>query len=331
MEAMEQVRFAVLGTASVAAQRFIPALHASEHAVPAALAGRTLWKARLMAGELGVPRAYGRLDEALTDPEIDAVYICLPHDLHAEWAIRSLRAGKAVLCEKPLAVTAEQARQVEEESASCGLPVTEGLMYRYHPQNTLVRQLLAEGAIGDVQLARVHFSFPLVQQMHPDSLRPGQRAGAGALVDVGCYVVSAARFLLGDEPVSAAGVTLADEQLGIDTDFVGSLAFPRQRWAAISWSVKAGPWAGYSVVGSEGSLVVPHAFIPGVGGLSDETRVIRVRPDATRAETVFPPQDHFRLMIDAFALAVRGEAPLAYPAADARANAQALELVRAIR
>ena len=327
---MGQVRFGILGTASVAGQRFIPALNASEHAVPAAVAGRKLWKARVMAGELGVPRAYGDLDELLTDPELDAVYVALPNSLHAEWTLKALQAGKAVLCEKPLAVTPEQARAVEAEAERTGLPVMEGLMYRFHPQNALVRRLLDDGAIGEAQLARVHFSFPLWQQLHPDSIRLADGDGAGALMDVGCYVVSAARFLLGDEPISAAGISLVDETLGVDTDFVGSLVFPRQRWASVSWSMRAGPSAGYSVVGPDGSLEVPHAFIPGAGGMSEGTTVVHVRADGSRTETVIPPADHFRCMVDAFALAVLGEAPLPYSAADARANADALDLIRQI-
>lgn len=325
---MEQVRFGILGTASVAGQRFIPAVHACDHAVPTAVAGRKLWKAKVMANELAVPHAYGSLDELLDDPEIDAVYVALPNSLHAEWTIRALQAGKAVLCEKPLAVTPEQARAVEAEAERTGLPVMEGLMYRFHPQNSLVRRLLDDGAIGEVQLARVHFSFPLWQQLHPESIRLADGAGAGALMDVGCYVVSAARFLLGDEPVSAAGITLVDEQVGVDTDFVGSLVFPRQRWASISWSMKAGASAGYTVVGPDGLLEVPHAFIPGAGGMSEQTTVVHVRADGSRTETVIPPADHFRHMVDAFALAVLGEAPLPYGAADARANADALDLVR---
>ena len=238
-----------------------------------------------MAGELGVPRAYGSLDEVLDDPEVDAVYVALPNSMHAEWTVKALRAGKAVLCEKPLAVTPDQAREVEAEADRTGLAVMEGLMYRFHPQNALVRRLLDDGAIGEAQLARVHFSFPLWQQLRPDSIRLADGAGAGALMDVGCYVVSAARFLLGDEPVSAAGVSLVDEAIGVDTD--SSAHWCSAATLGVDLLVDPGRALGRLLGGRAGQVAGGAArLIPGAGGMSEGTTVIHVRADGSRSETV---------------------------------------------
>jgi D-xylose 1-dehydrogenase (NADP+, D-xylono-1,5-lactone-forming) len=321
-------RWGLLGASGIVQDRFLPALAGSETSRPAAVASRDLGRAQAIADAFGIPTAYGSYEQLLADPDVDAVYVSVANTQHVEWIIAALEAGKPVLSEKPMVLDGAEAERVHEASQRAGLPVLEGFMYRFHPQNVHLREAIARGDIGELREVRSHFSFPLVGMMRPDNIRITDGKGAGALMDVGSYVVSSTRMIFGDEPIDARGYIDVSSDLPTDVGFSGSLRYPGDRWATVSWSLRGGYGAGYTAIGSEGSLEVPHGFIPGAN-MIEETQVVYVAPDGTRTTTAFAPVDHFALMVDAFARAVESGTPMPYGSADALGNARALDLIRA--
>lgn len=325
----ESIRWGFLGASNIARTKFIPAVQDASNATAYAVASRSADRARELANAAGVANSYGSYDEMLADDDVDAVYVSVPNTAHAEWIVRALEAGKPVLSEKPMVIDGLEAQRVLEASTRAGLPVLEGFMYRFHPQNVHARAVVAAGEIGEVREVRVHFSYPLVEMLDADNIRVTDGPGAGAIMDIGSYVVSAARDAFGTEPVDAIGYLDTDERFGIDAGFSGSLRFPGDRFATVSWSLRGGYGAGYTIVGSRGSLVVPHAFMPGSSGMRDEAEVILHRPDASRNVTPFEKSDHFVAMVEAFSNAVIHGEQLPFDAADALGNARALDLIRA--
>lgn len=325
---MTDVRWGVLGASGIAADKFIPALHEASNAIPVAVASRTPGKGAAMASAFGLERStdYAGL---LAADDIDAVYITLPNTMHAEWAIKALRAGKAVLCEKPFTVTKAEAEAVASVAAETGLPIMEGLMYRFHPQNQRAMALVAQGAVGDVREVRVHNAFRLIDSLQPDNIRVTDGLGGGALMDMGCYVVSAARMGFDAEPVAARGWVDVDARYGIDVGFAGTLEFSDRRFAQISWSFRTGYGAGYTIVGTEGAIEVPRAFIPGAVGQLTVTQVIQVRRSSARLVEDIEPANHFALEIEELSAALTEQRPPRWGVADAVAQAAAIDLVRA--
>ena len=185
------MRWGVISTGWVA-RTFIAALRESEDAQVVAVASRDTGRAAATAAEFGLARAYGTYAELLADPDVDAVYIGLPNSLHAEWAIASVRAGKHVLCEKPLAVSSAEAEAMFEAARTAGVWLMEAFMYRFHPQTLKVQELIGAGAIGEVRLVRAAFCFTVSD---PANVRLSSELAGGALRDVGCYPVNFARMI----------------------------------------------------------------------------------------------------------------------------------------
>lgn len=324
---MSDIRWGILGTSGIATDKFIPALHAARGARAVAVASRTAERGSAIADEFEIPRSTDY--EALIDADdIDAIYVTLPNTMHAEWVTKALRAGKGVLCEKPMVTTAAEAEQVAAVSAETGLPVMEGLMYRFHPQNRRAMALVADGAIGEVREVRVHNAFRLVDNLKADNIRLTDGLGAGALMDMGCYVVSATRMCFGSEPIAARGWVDNDAATNVDFGFAGTLEYSDRRFAQISWSFRSGYGAGYSVMGTEGTIEVPRAFIPGAVGQLTVTQVIRIGRASERTIEEIVPADHFVLEIEEFSSAIAQQRPPRYTVADAVAQARALDLVR---
>jgi len=323
-----RLRWGFLGASNIVRTKFIPSVQESSSTVPWAVASRNMGRAQSLASDLGIPNAYGSYEDLLADPAVDAVYVSVPNTQHADWIVAALEAGKPVLSEKPMVVDGAQAQRVFDASERTGLPVLEGFMYRFHPQNVYARKILRSGSIGEIREVRCSFSYPLIGMMDPDNIRVTDGLGAGALMDIGSYVVSAVRDSFRAEPIAAMGWTDREQTLGIDAGFSGSLQFPHQRFGTVSWSLRGGYGAGYEVLGSEGALLVPHAFMPGSSGMLENSFVIHQEPSIARRQVDFAPANHFALMIDAFAESVLDGAPLEFDARDALGNARALDLIR---
>jgi predicted dehydrogenase len=219
------LRIGILGTARIAERRVVPAMRHAANAVAAGIAGRDARRAQAYAERLGIPKAYGSYEMLLDDPDVDAVYIPLPNALHCEWTIKAAEKGKHVLCEKPFAANAGE---VDEMIAACeahGVVLMEAFMYRFHPQNVQVIELIRLGAIGAVKLVRAAFCFTLGPETN---IRLNPALAGGSLLDAGTYCVSAARMLIGAEPERALAIAQVGAS-GVDETMAGLLQFPGPR------------------------------------------------------------------------------------------------------
>ena len=218
----KRARWGLLSTARIN-ERLIPCLKRSERSELIAVASRSRVTADRYAEEHGISKAYGSYDEMLADPAIDVVYISLPNGLHTEWSLRCAEAGKHVLCEKPLALSVEEVDRLLEAAGRCGVTIQEATMMRFHAQTAYVRELIAQGAIGEVRMGRGLFTFTLER---PGDIRLDPAMGGGSVWDLGSYCVSFARSVLQAEPVEVHAVEVAGPT-GIDLSFSGHLRFPK--------------------------------------------------------------------------------------------------------
>ncbi len=210
---MPKVRWGVLGAAKIATEKVIPAMQRGEWSAVTAIASRDPEKARAAAARLGLAKAYGSYDELIADPDIDAIYNPLPNDLHVPWTIRAAERGKHVLCEKPIALSAAEARTLIAARDRTGVRIQEAFMVRTHPQWLKVRELLRDGAIGELRAVVGVFSF---FNRDPENIRNRPASGGGALMDIGCYLINTSRFVFGREPARVSGLIERDPDLGVD-------------------------------------------------------------------------------------------------------------------
>ena len=252
-----KIRWGILGAARIAANQFNPALRKSVRSVLAAAASRDEAKGREFARTWGIPRLYTRYEDLLADPDIDVIYNPLPNHLHAEWTVRALQAGKHVLCEKPLVLTLDEMRQVEEAAQSSGKVAAEAFMYRHHPLTHAVQEIVASGELGEIRLLRGAFSFFLNR---PDDYRWDPAAGGGSLWDVGCYPVSYFRMLTGSAPLTVQGWQV-NAPSGVDASFSALLRYPGDVLAQMDSSFAAQPYTTIEVRGSKATLWVPKPFL----------------------------------------------------------------------
>ena len=242
------LRFGILGTAHIA-RSFVQGVSPSRRVIVSAVASRDSGKARAFAKELGIARHFGSYEALLADPDIDAVYVPLPNSLHAEWSIAAAQAGKHVLCEKPLAATAGEARAMFDAARQHGVHLVEGYPYRAQPQTLKLRELLAGGIIGDVRLVQASFGFTLGAGVN---IRLDPRLAGGALMDVGVYPVSLARMIAGTRPVRVHAV--AHWAGGVDRTLAATLQFASGLLAQINCSFDTGPHRQALIAGSKGVI-----------------------------------------------------------------------------
>lgn len=320
---MVKVRYGILGTASIARRRFMPALQKSATSEAVAVASRNYDRARQFAEELGIPRAYGGYDELLADPEVEVVYIPLPNHLHAEWTMKAADAGKHVLCEKPMAVDAREAQQIADHCRDRGVLLMEGFMYRHNPRTRLIREMIECGEIGEVRSVIAEFSF-MVDGPTNVRLIPGK--GAGSLMDVGCYCVNVSRFLFGEEPLEV----IAHQHLepGIKADMTTSavLVFKDDRTALINCSFETDFRSAIKIAGTRGILSADKFFAPPTEGKISFTIERRGREAQIHQ---LDAVDQFLMETDHFSECVRtGKQPLLDPHTDAVANARVIDAIR---
>ena len=306
------VRFGVLGAAGIAKAAVVPAIKRARNAEVVAIASRHPGAATDWAREAGIERVVGSYDELLADPNVEAVYIPLPNSEHAHWTVAAARAGKAILCEKPLAMSASVAETVARTCADHKVLLMEGFMYRFHPQHERVREIIASGEIGDIVEVHAHLSVDLMSPVDPTNVRFDKRLGGGALLDMGCYVVHIARSVLAEEPLSVLGRRTIDDRYGVDVAAAAILEFSADRIAMISCSFQGNAQGFYRIVGRRGQIEVPRGIIPGLGSRLSETLLIVADENGRRREEQLPAVDQYQLMIEAFANAVRGD-PSAIP------------------
>ncbi|PJF46763.1 MAG: gfo/Idh/MocA family oxidoreductase [Chloroflexi bacterium] len=251
------LRWGLLSTARIN-RSLIPPLRASPRNRLVGVASRDPARAEAYAREWNIERAFGSYEAMLESPDIDVVYISLPNSLHAQWTIQALRAGKHVLCEKPLATRVEDVDAITATAAAAGRVVAEAFMYRHHPQTLQVKSLIERGAIGEVRLARGAFTFTLTDHAN---VRMNAGLDGGSIWDVGCYPINYARTMIGAEPVEAFGMQFTGPS-GVDETFVGTLRFGEDVYAQFDCGFRAPFRMHMEIVGSEGLIVVPRPFKP---------------------------------------------------------------------
>ena len=307
------IRLGILSTANING-KIIPGAQESSDVELVAVASRNDAKAAAYAHEWGIPAAHGSYEALLANPDVDAVYISLPNSLHVEWSIRALDAGKHVLCEKPLDRSPDEVARAFDAAERNDRILMEAFMYRHHPQTIRWKQLVDEGAIGELRLIRTSFSFPLDD---PENVRASTELDGGGLMDVGCYCVSGSRHLAGEPTRISAHQVIGDG--GVDVRLVGTMEFANDVLATFDCGLdlpdRGGP---LEVYGSEGTLRVPspwHCVEPHIElERGRGTEIIEL-----------PDEDKYRLQLENFARAIRGEEEPLLGRADALGQARTIE------
>ena len=283
----------------------------------AAIASRTGENAKQVAEKFDIPKAYGSYEALLSDETIEAVYLPLPNHLHAEWIKKTADAGKHILCEKPIALSAEEARESIDYAHSKGVKVMEAFMYRFHPQWQHVKELINMQEIGKPLAVHCFFGF---NNTDPNNIRNIKEAGGGAILDIGCYAVSSSRFVLGAEPQRV--VSLVHRDASFDTDVLtsGILDFGTVR-ATFTVSTQVFPYQRVVVYGSGGNITVEVPF----NAYSDVELLVTVTTSVGTREVWLPPTDQYILEFEAFAEAILQNKPVPTPPEDAINNMKVLD------
>ncbi len=297
------VRWGILGTANIALKKVIPAMQRGRMSRVVAIASRDLAKARAAADAFGIERAYGSYEELLGDPGVEAVYNPLPNHLHVPWSIRAAEAGKHVLCEKPIALSATEARALLGARDRTGVKIGEAFMVRAHPQWAKVRELIDAGRIGDMRLVVGHFSY---YRRDFTDIRSKLDFGGGALMDIGCYPVMLSRWLFNAEPIEVSAQIERDPDMKVDRLVSGLLRFEKGQ-ASFTCSGQLVPHQRMNVFGTRARIDVEIPFnappdsaariyVDGGGDLAGRDR-----------ETIeLPIVDQYTLQGDRFSEAIRG-------------------------
>jgi predicted dehydrogenase len=322
---MDVLRWGILSTAEIARTKVIPGLRRAARCSVVAIASRDGARAASAAAELGIARAHGSYEALLADPEVDAVYIPLPNHLHAEWTIAAARAGKHVLCEKPLAMTAADAERMAAACRAEGVLLMEAFMYRVHPSWVAVRELVASGRIGRLVAIDSWFSF---FNDDPSNIRNKREVGGGALFDIGCYCVNLSRMLFDAEPLEVEAWLERDPASGVDVVTSAILGF-ESGVATFTCSTRTEPDQRVHVYGTKGRISVGIPFnIP-----PDRPTEIWLTaggdpPVAPATEILrFDTADPYAVEAEQFAAAVLDGLPVPTPPEDAAANLRVIERI----
>ena len=248
---MSKVRFGILSTAKIGVEKVIPAMQKGQFTEVVAIASRMDERAKAAAARRGIPRAHGSYDALLADPDVDAVYIPLPNDLHVPWSIKALEAGKHVLCEKPIALSAAEGHELlAAGQRHPQLKLMEAFMYRHHPQWKLAKQLVDTGKIGTLRTIQTFFSF---YNDDPANIRHDPTMGGGALMDIGCYAISLSRWLFEGQPRRVLGIVEHDPRFRVDRLTSAILDFGHGT-ATFTCSTQVAPLQQVHIVGSHGRI-----------------------------------------------------------------------------
>jgi predicted dehydrogenase len=318
---MKRVVWGVLSTAKIGVNLALPAMRASPLIELRAIASRSLAAAQNAAQALDIPRAYGSYEELIADPEIEAIYNPLPNHLHVPLTLQAAAAGKHVLCEKPIALTAAEAETLR--AAARHVRIEEAFMVRHHPQWQRVRELVRGGRIGTARAVQVFFSY---FNDDPGNIRNQAAIGGGALYDIGCYAVLSGRYLFDAEPRRAIALVDRDPALGTDRTTSALLDFGASRQLSFTASTQACRYQRVNVVGTEGRIEIDIPFNAPRDG------AMRISVDSSgaldgsgiRTETL-PASDQYRLQAEAFSRLVRGEAAASWGIDDAIAQMRVID------
>ena len=308
-----KIKYGVLSTAQIARNQHVPAARESTNSEIVAISSRNGTTARKYAEELAVTRAYASYTALLADPQIDAVINPLPNSLHCEWTIKAAEAGKHILCEKPMAVTVEQAQRMIDAAKANDVLLLEGFTPRYEPQMDFTVQLLKLGVIGDVKILRSELTYTIQDWENDTRVKPA--LGGGSLFDAGCYCVNAIRHLVGMEPVEVSGYQTLHPIAGVDSTFVGLMQFSNGCMAYLATGMEQPFRACCEIIGTEGRIEIPGMF----GGAK-----VKVVKGNTEELHSFDSSNRFRTQIEHFSDCILNGTPLRFPPEDGLANTRVL-------
>ena len=317
---MKKLRWGVLSTAKIGRIKVIPAMQRSKYCEITAIASREPEKAEITARELNIPKAYGGYETLLADPEIDAVYIPLPNHLHVPWSIKALEAGKHVLCEKPIGLTAAEAAALIKESQKYPhLKIMEAFMYRHHPQWVQAVQMVRQGKIGELRAINSTFSY---YNLDAANIRNQADIGGGGLMDIGCYCISLSRLLFGKLPERLTGFVEYDVHFNTDRLASGILDFG-QGIATFTCSTQLSPYQRVNIFGTKGKIEIEIPF----NAPPDRLCRIWFEHAGKTDEIRFEICDQYTIQGDLFALAVINDTDVPTPLGDALENMLVIEAI----
>ena len=320
----DKVRWGVLGTAKIALAKVIPAMQRSPWCEITAIASRDLAKAKDAARELNIPNAYGSYEELLADANVDAVYNPLPNHLHVPWTVKAAEAGKHVLCEKPIALNAAEARTLIDVRDRTGVRIQEAFMVRTHPQWLETRRPIRSGRIGSLRSIGGFFTY-----FNPDpaNIRNKLELGGGGLMDIGCYPITISRFMYDAEPRRVLGMIERDPVFGTDSLTTAVLDFPNGH-ATFTCSTRLAPYQRMIFMGTEGRIEV---LIPFNAPNDRPTRILLDSgQDLTGASVEiidFPVCDQYEIQGTLFSRAISEDREQEIPLEDAISNMAVIDAV----
>ena len=318
------MKWGVLGAASIAVRKVIPGMQQSEYGEIAAIASRDLAKARSAAATLKIGKSYGSYQELLADPEIEAIYNPLPNHLHVPWSIKAMEAGKHVLCEKPIALNADEARALVPVRDRAGVKIGEAFMVRTHPQWLRTKELIDKGRIGELRAVVGVFSY---SNRDAKNVRNKPEWGGGALMDIGCYPITASRFMFGAEPLRVSGVLERDPEFGTDRLTSAILEFSGGQ-VAFTCSTQMVPYQRMQFLGTKGRIEIE---IPFNAPPNKATRIFLddgsdVGGAGIKIETI-PACDQYTIQGDVFSKAILENGQVPVPLEDAIANMAVIDAI----
>ena len=318
-----KIRWGILSTANIGMQKVTPGIQKSAHSEVVAIASRDLGKARAAADTLGIAKAYGSYEELFADPEIDAIYNALPNHLHVPMTVAAAKAGKHVLCEKPIALSALDAEALRTIPAN--IIVLEAFMIRFHPQWARARDIIRSGELGDIRAINAVFTY---FNADPHNVRNQADIGGGGIMDIGCYPITAARYLFEAEPRRVVSLVERDPNFGTDRLASVMADFGNGRQLNFTCSTQTTPHQRVQVFGTKAKMeiIIPFNAPP------NERTAITIDTGApidgslARRE-ILPAVDQYTEQAEAFALAVLGEKPLPWGVEDAIASMKIIDAI----
>jgi predicted dehydrogenase len=314
---MERVRWGVLGVSEHFIRRVVLPIKKSSIVELYGIASRSPEKAKNTAEKYGITRSYSSYDELLEDENIEAVYIPLPNHLHAKWIKKTADKGKHILCEKPLALTKDEAQESVDYAKSKGVLIMEAFMYRFHPEWQRVYELISVGEIGEVQSIYTFFAY---NNPDPKNIRNNPDYGGGGLLDIGCYAVSISRFLLGKEPRKVISLIYNDSNFKVDILSSGIIDFGKAR-SLFTVATKLFSNQRVDINGSRGyiNILIPFNIYPDVPAKVSITTSVGTRT------LEFFPVDQYGLEFESFSLSIRNNKSTPIPSDDIVNNQKVLD------
>lgn len=317
---MKKIKFGILGVSNHFIKRIILPLQNGSNCMPYAIASREIHKAEKAALDYQIPVVSESYEALINDPSIDAIYIPLPNHMHADWAIKALKAGKPVLCEKPLALTARQTKQIIEAAELNQVPIMEAFMYRFHPLWQHVKNVIKTKQIGEISYIHSAFSY---NNPSPTNIRNISEYGGGGLMDIGCYAISVPRFITQSEPKRVVSLMEMDNQFQTDVHASALMDFGHVR-ASFQISTLSEPFQKVDIIGTAGSITVPIPFNTYV----DTPSTITINTGQGSREVSFPVSDPYGLMFEAFSEALINKQPMPVNIQDALKNMSVIDAIK---